>query len=128
MATTLAPIVTPALIATIRRYPNLPRHSWYFVAATTLSIINRPDEITQIYKYALNNGGLDQDQVDSTPNIEEQLAISRRIREAIIKSAAIGGLPKVCLSQFRHLGPSPLVRFNVNQDHQEKRQFPSHGP
>ncbi|CAI4212939.1 unnamed protein product [Parascedosporium putredinis] len=110
MATSLAPIVTPALIATIRRYPNLPRHSWYFVAATTLSIINRPDEITQIYKYALNNG-LDQDQVDSTPNIEEQLAISRRIREAIIKSAAIGGLPKAinALLALKAVTPTHLV-------------------
>ena len=92
MATSLAPIVTPALISTIRRYPNLPRHTWYFVAATTLSIINRPDEIPKIYKHAIDFG---QEQADATPNVEEQLAISRRIREAIIKSAAVGGLPKV---------------------------------
>ncbi|PKS11676.1 hypothetical protein jhhlp_001827 [Lomentospora prolificans] len=91
MATSLAPIVTPALISTIRRYPNLPRHTWYFVAATTLSIINRPDEIPKIYKHAIDFG---QEQADATPNVEEQLAISRRIREAIIKSAAVGGLPK----------------------------------
>jgi len=89
MATKLAPIITPALLSTIRRYPNLPRNTWYFVAATTLSIINRPDEIPQIYKHALD------EPTDSGPGLEEQLAITRRIREALIKSAAVGGLPKV---------------------------------
>jgi len=89
MATKLAPIITPALLSTIRRYPNLPRNTWYFVAATTLSIINRPDEIPQIYKHALD------EPTDAAPGLEEQLAITRRIREALIKSAAVGGLPKV---------------------------------
>ncbi|KEZ46679.1 hypothetical protein SAPIO_CDS0517 [Scedosporium apiospermum] len=82
MATKLAPIITPALLSTIRRYPNLPRNTWYFVAATTLSIINRPDEIPHIYKHALD------EPTDSGPGLEEQLAITRRIREALIKSAA----------------------------------------
>ena len=88
----MAPIITPTLLASIRRHPHLPRHSWYFIAATTLSILNRPDEIPKIYQNAIDQG---LGPSDAAPGREEQLTISRRMREALVKAAAIGGLPKV---------------------------------
>lgn len=94
-AMTLLPaaIITPSLLTSIRRHPNLPRNTWYFVAATALSILNRPDEIHKVYKHAIENGP---SHIDIVPSLDEQLRITRRMREALVKAAAIGGLPKVC--------------------------------
>jgi len=92
MALSLPSIVTPALLSSIRSHPNLPRHTWYYIAATTLTVLNRPDEIPKVYKHAIDHGP---DCVDKLPNHDEQLKISRRMREALVKTAAIGGLPKV---------------------------------
>lgn len=88
----LPSIVTPALLSSIRRQPNLPHHTWYFIAITTLSYLNRPDEIPTVYKHAIDYGA---GAVDSKPELEEQLKISRRIREALIKAGAVTGMPKV---------------------------------
>lgn len=88
----LPAIVTPSLMSSVRRHPYLPRNTWYLIAATTLSILNRPDEIQKVYKHALDNGG---DHFDVTPSEDEQRSISRRIREALIKSSAVGGVPRV---------------------------------
>lgn len=85
-------IITPSLISSIRRHPYLPRNTWYFIAATTLSILNRPDEIQKVYTHAIAHGG---DYFDVTPSEDEQRSISRRIREALIKSSAVSGVPKV---------------------------------
>lgn len=87
----LPSIVTPALLSSIRSYPHLPQHTWYFIATTTLSILNRPDEIPKIYKHAIDHGA---GAMDCKPAHEEQLRISRRMREALVKAGAIGGMPK----------------------------------
>jgi hypothetical protein len=52
----LPSIVTPALLSSIRNYPHLPHHIWYFIAATTLSVLNCPDEIPKVYKHAMDHG------------------------------------------------------------------------
>jgi hypothetical protein len=55
----LPSIITPALLSTIRTYPHLPHHAahaWYLIAATTLAVLNRPDEITTVYRYAISHG------------------------------------------------------------------------
>jgi hypothetical protein len=93
MGPTIHPLITPSLLASISGHPNLPRNSWYFIAATTLSLLNRPDEIPKIYQHALTHGS--GGPRDIVPEVEEQLDISRRIREAMIKAVPIGGLPKV---------------------------------
>jgi hypothetical protein len=89
----LAPVITPALLSTLRNHPTLPRDTWYLIAATTLTVLNRPDEIPKVYRYAIERGsdGL----ADYQPDLEEQLKISRRLREALIKASAISGVPKV---------------------------------
>lgn len=88
----LAPVITPALLSRLRNHPTLPRHTWYLIAAATLTVLNRPDEISKVYTYALEHGS---DGVDYKPGLEEQLKISRRMREALIKTSAISGVPKV---------------------------------
>jgi len=85
-------IFSPALLGFLRGHPSLPAHSWYFIAGVTLSIINRPDEIPIIFQHALEKGGGTE---VSTPEHAEQLIIARKMREGLVKSAAIGGLPKV---------------------------------
>src|SRR6266566_5412936 len=94
MVPPLPAVITPALLSSIRRRSNLPRHTWYYIAATTLAVLNRPDEIPHIYKHALDHGP---DHSDAPPSEDEQLKISRRLREALVKTAAICGLPKVTL-------------------------------
>lgn len=87
-------IISPALLSFIHGHPHLPLHSWYFVAGVTLSVLNRADEIILVFKHAIEGGG------HSTPTVTrpghgEQLMIARRMREALLKAAPIGGLPKV---------------------------------
>ena len=88
----LAPVITPTLLSTIRKHPNLPRNSWYFITATALSALNRPDELHKVLSHAIENAP---DAPEPTNNLDEQLGISRRIREALIKSSAVGGMPRV---------------------------------
>ena len=89
---TLPSLITPALLSSIRRHPQLPYHSWYFITCVTLSALNRPDEIPKVFSHAIANGV---GSIDSKPEHEEQLKIARKTREALIKAAPIGGLPKV---------------------------------
>ncbi|KAL8952464.1 MAG: hypothetical protein Q9222_001626 [Ikaeria aurantiellina] len=74
------------LLPSLRQTPNLPPRSWYFIAGVTLSTLNRPDEVKEVFQYALKEDG------DSA---ESRTAIARRMREALVKAAVIGGLPKV---------------------------------
>jgi hypothetical protein len=81
---------------------DLPADTWYFIAAVALSALNRPEEIADVLHFAITK-----------KKHEEQFAIARRIREALIKSAPVVGLPKVCLS--RHIGPNNISdRFLVS--------------
>ena len=82
----LPSIITPSLLHSLRTYPHLPSYTWYFITGVTLSILNRPDEIPKVF----------QDALDQAPSKhDEQLRVARRLREALVKAAAIGGLPKV---------------------------------
>ena len=88
-------VLTPAFLTSIRQSPQLPPHTWYFIAATTLTILNRPDQVPLVYKHALEYGP---NETDSKPDHDERLRISRRMREALIKASAVGGVPKVLTS------------------------------
>ncbi|KAK1770677.1 AhpD-like protein [Phialemonium atrogriseum] len=103
-----AAIITPSLLSSIRRHPNLPKNTWYFIAATTLSILNRPDEIHKVYKHAIDNGP---GHIDIAASPDEQLGITRRMREALVKAAAIGGLPKTInsLLELKKATPEHLI-------------------
>lgn len=83
--------MTPALLSSIRSTPNLPRNVYFFLACSTLSTLNLPQEIPHVLHFALEKGGGPR---DSKPGHEDQLRIVRQIRESIIKLVAIAGLPK----------------------------------
>lgn len=90
---TLPAIATPALLASIRAHPQLPLHTWYFITGVTLSVLNRPDEIPKVFQYALEKG-VEHGADARPPKHEERLEIARKMREALVKMAPIGGLPK----------------------------------
>jgi len=63
---------------------GIPNDSWYVIAAATLCCLNRPDDLILVFKHA----------IESAKDPQEQMRIARRIREALIKSAGICGLPR----------------------------------
>jgi hypothetical protein len=87
-------IITPALLSRIRSHPQLPKHTWYIVSSVTLSCLNRPNEIPTILKSAIGKDG-DKEKSNVVVSQEDQLKIARRMREGLVKSSAICGLPKV---------------------------------
>ncbi|RDW71293.1 hypothetical protein BP6252_07856 [Coleophoma cylindrospora] len=99
--------LTPALLSSLSQQPNLPKDSWYFVVATTLCILNRPDQIPTVFQHAVENsiqGG------EQTLTQESQLFIARRIRESLIKASAVGGVPKTinALHALKNATPAEL--------------------
>lgn len=85
----------PSFLPSLRLTPNLPPQSWYLIAGVTLSTLNRPDDIPHVFQYAIEQDG---------GSAESQLAIARRLREALVKAAPIGGLPKVGQESEEHDG------------------------
>jgi hypothetical protein len=86
----------------IRTHPSLPDDIWYFVAAAALCGLNQPQEVAELLGYCLSH----------TKDGDEQLRRVRRIREALIKSAPVVGLPKVRL-QYHPLVDWRLTMFQV---------------
>jgi len=89
----LVPLLTPALLSSLRTHPRLPRNSWYFITAVTLSILNRPDSIPHVFRYVLERGVGPGE--ENPLGEEDGLHVVRRMRESLIKSSAVVGLPKV---------------------------------
>lgn len=108
----LPSVVTPALLSAIRSSPRLPANTWYMLAATALSTLNRPDEIPKVFSHALEHGG---GAKDTKPSPDEQLQIARRTREALVKSSAIIGLPKTINALFALKGVTPKHLFDEPQ-------------
>lgn len=92
-------IITPDRLAKLASTPLLSK-SWYFVAAATFSVCNQPDEIPKIFEYMINN----------QTSHDDQLAVAQQIREALLKGAALGGLPKTInsLTQLKNVTPDSL--------------------
>lgn len=90
-------IVTPDLLDTVRSTPNLPDDVWYIVVATALCVLNRPEDIQNVYKHAVGKGHGSQGLPNGNELVTdgEQRRIARRLREALLKASAIGGMPKV---------------------------------
>lgn len=100
------PLATHNLLSYFHHHPALPKHTFYFIASVAFSILNRPEEIPRVWDYALKElairGSAEEDYVRkelaggcALGDGESALTIHRKIREALLKSAAIGGLPKV---------------------------------
>lgn len=81
----LSPTATTEFLNELETSEALPKDTWYFIAAAALCVLNRPEEVALVFKHA----------VDNCSDTKDQLRVARRIREALIKSGAVGGLPKV---------------------------------
>lgn len=95
-------IITTDLLGSLRNEPSLPDDTWYIVTATALCILNRPEEIPAVYEHAVGKGHGSQGLSNGTEPVtdQEQLRIARRLREALLKASAIGGMPKVLTFPF----------------------------
>lgn len=111
MTTQLDPLVTVELLDALRKQPHLPDDVWYLVIATTLCILNRPEEKQTVYRHAVRPGhGAAGLQNRAALTDHEHLRIVRRLREALLKTSAIGGMPKVRstrAAEFLHFPPLP---------------------
>ncbi len=88
-------LMTPTRLAAVRGHPGLPHDSWYFIAATTLSLLNLVDEIPYVYRFAIDPPPPASGASGPAPGPDEQRRITRRMREALIKAATVSGVPKV---------------------------------
>ena len=86
----LPAIITPSILRSLKANQHLPSQTWYFVSGVALSILNRPDEVSKVFQYAVAAASS-----TSALKHEEELQVARRMREALVKASAIGGLPKV---------------------------------
>lgn len=92
-----------SLLSSIRLTPHLPPQSWYLIAGVALSTLNKPDEIPHVFHYAMEK---------DAGSTETPINIARRMREALVKASAIGGLPKVRLS----------IQFLTKRKRESKRE------
>lgn len=102
MATSHAEVITPELLDSLRSHPDLPDDAWYLVVVTALCVLNRPEGIPMVYTHAVDTRASSGSSGHGTTingaevvDEREQLRIARRMREALLKTSAIGGLPKV---------------------------------
>ncbi|KAK3370141.1 hypothetical protein B0H63DRAFT_308704 [Podospora didyma] len=105
----LPAIATPAWLSSIRSHPHLPEHTWYLIAATTLCLLNRPNEAPKVFEYATSH---DPNQKVAIPPLqEEMLNIACRMREALVKAAAVGGMPKTinALLELKKVTPPEML-------------------
>lgn len=89
MASKLHALFSPPLLHYLRTHPQLPKDSWYFIAAVTATVLNRPEEIPTVFQHALEQ------HVTSHRALNEELKVLRRTREALLKTSAVAGAPKV---------------------------------
>ena len=87
-------VLTPQFLNHLKTHKALPQNSWYFIAGVTLSALNLSHEIPKILTHALEDGPGPPDKPASGSK-DDQRYIARRLREGLIKSAAVVGLPKV---------------------------------
>jgi alkylhydroperoxidase/carboxymuconolactone decarboxylase family protein YurZ len=110
-------ILTPARLAQLAATPLL-ENSWYYVAAATFSVCNEPEEVPRIFEYMM-----------SRTNPSDQMAMSRNMREALLKGAALGGLPKSInsLTQLKHVTPNHLREISMQRDRTWLADGPTRG-
>lgn len=82
-------ILQPSFFSAVEAIPDLPQKlRWYSVLIVTLSAMNYPDEIPNVWAHLSKH---------YLPLLspEEQLIAARKIREALTKSVGIVGAAKV---------------------------------
>lgn len=94
----MATILTPARLARLASYPHLAKN-WHYLSAAILSVCNHPQEIPALYKYAMEHVGE-----------SEQADVTSQMRESLLKSAALIGLPRTInsLTELKNVTPEHL--------------------
>lgn len=92
-------LLTPSRLTHLSSISHLS-NTWYFLAAIVLSVCNQPDEVRVLYEYVLGQQSSE----------AEKLLVTRQIREALLKGAALAGLPKAInsLTQLKNATPQEL--------------------
>lgn len=83
----MSPIISRETLNTVKTSSGLPVDCYYFIIAVTVVALNRNEDLKAILDDAFYG----------KPQ-QEQHRIMRRIREALIKSAAVIGLPKIIIA------------------------------
>jgi hypothetical protein len=78
-------ILTPELVQQLQCQSSIPKDTWYVVSAAVLCALNRPDEVADLFPYA----------IAGTSSVPQRQQIAARYREALIKVIPISGMPKV---------------------------------
>ena len=92
----MAPLATSAFVGSLRAIPHLPANSWYYLASVAFAVLNRPAEIPLIYTLASSPSSLPPSSPPPSsppPPPPGDDDVLNRTREALLKAAAIGGLP-----------------------------------
>ncbi|ODQ66108.1 hypothetical protein NADFUDRAFT_51376 [Nadsonia fulvescens var. elongata DSM 6958] len=117
-------LTTQRLVHLSTAYPMIT-NSWYFIAAATLSVCNSPQSVPQILNYiipenvspttSLTHSAISQ----SSSEHQDQFRKVQKMREALLKSAALGGLPKSInsLIQLKTATPSELRETEIHRQH-----------
>ncbi|KAK6331578.1 hypothetical protein TWF718_002127 [Orbilia javanica] len=114
--------LSAAFLTKLRTHPSLPSQTWYYITLVTISICNKPELIAPVLSHALTHSAIP-GSTDATYVKEERawlarnpgklgrvdeegresaLRILRRCREGLVKSGAIGGIPKA-INALYHL-------------------------
>lgn len=96
------PILTPARLHTLSTSFPLLSTNWYYLAAATFSVCNFPEEVPVLFEYMLEK--------TKSEGRSVQYEVAQQFREAILKSCALGGLPKAInsLMQLKNATPEHL--------------------
>ena len=70
---------------------------WAVVAAVSFSAANVADAVPLVFQYALDELVRGQQQPNSDEARSEQLVLARKIREAVLQSGLLSGMPRVSL-------------------------------
>ncbi|KAK9478203.1 AhpD-like protein [Lipomyces japonicus] len=130
------PFLSTSTLSSLRSTPLLAS-SWYYIAAATFTVCNKPEAIPEIFKYAVEHdaklsgrsfrtenlvtvsqfsdsqshyGSEDESLLVDCSNSDPEivLQIAKNTREALLKGAALAGLPKTInsLIQLRNATPT----------------------
>ena len=99
------PVFNRETLIELQNTRGIPNDTWYIIAAATLCGLNRPDDIVLVFKHA----------IEGTEDLQEQMRIARRIREVLIKSAGISGLPRASTQFSRDLHIMPFSNYDSFQ-------------
>ena len=98
----MADLATPEFLSSLKatyppETPNSPPHLWAIVAAVAFGASNVPEAVPAVFTYALQDLIRSQQATGISGDTahEAQLLLARKIREAILQSGLLSGMPRV---------------------------------